>query len=182
MKKLLYLLPLCLGLFLNQAEAAEKFTLSSPTIKNMGTLPMEHVFNSFGCSGQNLSPKLEWKNAPAGTKSFAVTVYDPDAPTGSGWWHWVLFDIPGTATSLDLNASQVNLPEGAIQSVTDFGTPGYGGACPPPGAKPHRYIFTIYALNTPSLGLDAVAMPAMVGFNLQGKILGQASLTATFGR
>lgn len=169
----------------SQAHASGDFTLSSPNIKPGGTLPMDQVFNGFGCAGRNISPRLEWKNPPAGTKSYAIMVYDPDAPSGSGWWHWIVFDIPAHMSALELNAGNPaanKMPEGIIQSLTDFGSPGYGGACPPPGDKPHRYVFTIYALKTPVLGLDAKAMPAMVGFNIRDKILGKASFTATFGR
>ena len=184
MKKALVFALVAFVLSVSQAGAAA-FTLTSPTIKDGGSLPVEHVFNNFGCTGKNQSPKLEWRNMPAGTQSFALTVYDPDAPTGSGWWHWVLFDIPANVTSLQLDASSVAakaLPAGAVESLTDFGAPGFGGACPPPGDKPHRYIFTLYALNVPTLGLDAKAMPAMVGFNLQGKILGKATLTGVYSR
>lgn len=165
-----------------QALAAD-FMLTSPQIKEGGTLGAEQVYNGFGCTGPNISPKLEWSNAPEGTKSFAVTAYDPDAPTGSGWWHWVVFDIPATATGIDLNASaDGKLPAGAIESVTDFGTPGFGGACPPAGDKAHRYIFTVYALGVEKLGPDAKGMPAFVGFNISGNKLGEASITATYGR
>lgn len=175
-----------LGCMMGSAFAAEgKFKLSSPGFKNNDTLPMEQVLNGFGCEGGNKSPRLEWKNPPAGTQSFALTVYDPDAPTGSGWWHWVVFDIPADQRFLELDAGNLaagTLPAGIIQSVTDFGTPGFGGACPPAGDKPHRYIFTLYALSVPSLGLDAKSMPAMVGFNLRDKTLAKATLKAKFGR
>lgn len=164
--------------------AAEAFTLKSPQIKEGGALNHAQVFNGFGCSGGNISPALEWSNPPAGTKSFALTVYDPDAPTGSGWWHWVVFNIPASARSIPLNASAepAQLPAGAVQSITDFGAPGYGGACPPEGDKPHRYIFTLYALSTPALELEPCAMPALVGFNIHGVVLGKAVLTATYAR
>src|SRR5499427_9572180 len=125
------------------AYAASAFKLESPTIKPGATLTEAQVYNSFGCSGKNQSPPLSWTGAPAGTKSFALTVYDPDAPTGSGWWHWVVFNIPANATGLPKNAGDVksNLaPAGSVQSRTDFGTPGWGGPCPPKGDKPHRYI------------------------------------------
>lgn len=169
--------------FTGLASAAE-FTLSSPQIQPGATLPDELIFNSFGCTGKNISPRLEWKNPPAGTKSFAVTVYDPDAPTGSGWWHWVIFDIPANVHALELGAGNgvEKAPKGSIQSLTDFGAPGYGGACPPPGDKAHRYIFTVFALDTPSLGLDAKAMPALAGFSMHGKILGKATFTGMYSR
>ena len=122
---------------------------------------------------------------PAGTKSFAVVVYDPDAPTGSGWWHWVIFNLPPSATRLPVNAGDpsANLaPPGNVQSMTDFGTTGYGGPCPPQGDKPHRYIFTVYALKVDRLPLDSKASGAMVGFYLNQNALGKASFTATYGR
>lgn len=164
---------------------AGEFHLTSPHMKDGGTLAEEQVSNGFGCSGANVSPALQWSTAPAGTKSFAVTVYDPDAPTGSGWWHWVMFNIPATATGLAKDAgnpSQNATPAGSIQSRTDFGKPGYGGACPPAGDKPHRYIFTIYALKTDKLPLDSDATAAMVGFFLNANKLESTSLTATYGR
>ena len=133
---------------------------------------------------QNRSPALAWSNAPAGTKSFAVTMYDPDAPTGSGWWHWVVFNIPANVTSLPTGAGDPAanlLPAGAVQSATDFGAYGYGGPCPPPG-KPHRYIFSVFALKVDKLPLDTRASGAMVGFNLNANALAKASLTAKYGR
>lgn len=179
-----FLMGLVLTLFAGSAFAAAPFTLTSPQVRDGGTLSDAQVFNSFGCSGKNVSPMLEWKNPPAGTKSFAVTVYDPDAPTGSGWWHWVVFNIPASEHGLALNASgdPAKFPAGAVQSLTDFGAPGYGGACPPPGDKPHRYIFTVYALNVEKLDLAPGTMPAMVGFAVRGNLLGKAEMTATYGR
>ncbi len=166
------------------AHAADKaFTLSSPAYAQGATLSDAQVYAGFGCSGGNTSPALNWENPPAGTKSFALTVYDPDAPTGSGWWHWVVFDIPADARSLEQGAGGSGaLPAGAVQSLTDFGAPGFGGACPPAGDKPHRYIFTLHALDVPSLGLDAKAMPALVGFAMSGHTLGKAVLTTHYGR
>ena len=132
---------------------AADFQLASPTIKNKGVIGKAHVFNGFGCSGDNVSPELRWTNVPTGTKSFAVTVYDPDAPTGSGWWHWVIFNIPPDITTLVADAGKpdgLGAPQLSTQSMTDFGQPGYGGPCPPPGHKPHRYIFTVHALKVDS--------------------------------
>ena len=161
------------------------FTLKSPDLPEGKPLPNAQVFNSFGSTGANVSPRLEWSGAPAGTKSFAVTVYDPDAPTGSGWWHWVIFNIPASVTSLPAGAGDGkanNAPKGAVQSQTDFGAPGFGGACPPEGDKPHRYIFTVHALKVDTLPLDAKAPGAMVGYYLTMNSLGKASFTRTFGR
>src|SRR5262249_36039899 len=128
------------------AAATATFKLESPTIKPGATLSEQQVFNGMGCSGKNTSPALHWSGAPAGTKSFALTLYDPDAPTGSGWWHWVVFNLPPSITSLPEGAGSADggkLPPGTVQGRTDFGTTGFGGACPPPGDKPHRYIFTV---------------------------------------
>jgi Raf kinase inhibitor-like YbhB/YbcL family protein len=138
-----------------------------------------------GCTGANQSPALSWSGAPAGTKSFALTVYDPDAPTGSGWWHWVVYNIPANVTSLPRDAGDASknlLPAGSAQGNTDFGTPGYGGPCPPTGDKPHHYIFTIYALNTDKLDIPANATAAYVGFNIHAHVLGKSTLTALYGR
>jgi Raf kinase inhibitor-like YbhB/YbcL family protein len=164
---------------------AEGFTLTSSDAKDGATLTNKQVFKGFGCSGENISPALAWKGAPAGTKSFAVTVYDPDAPTGSGWWHWVLFNLPATTTSLSAGAGDASkklLPIGAVQGRTDFGAPGYGGPCPPAGDKPHRYVFTVFALKTDKLEVPADATAAMVGFNLNANKLASASFTARYGR
>ncbi|MFZ5426982.1 MAG: YbhB/YbcL family Raf kinase inhibitor-like protein [Thermodesulfobacteriota bacterium] len=164
---------------------AAGFTLESPSISDGGSLPSEQILNGFGCSGPNISPALQWSGAPAGTRSFAVTVYDPDAPTGSGWWHWVVFDIPAAAASLPAGAGDAKgsgLPRGSVQSRTDFGKPGFGGACPPAGDKPHRYVITVYALDVERLGPGPDASGAMVGFNLNAHALAKATLTATYGR
>lgn len=165
------------------AQAAG-FTLTSPTIKHGATLTKAQVFNGFGCSGDNVSPELKWSGAPAGTKSFAVTVYDPDAPTGSGWWHWVVINLPADSTGLAEGAGGAagKLPAGAMQGRTDFGSAGFGGACPPQGDKPHRYVFTVYALKTDKLELAADSPAAMVGFMINANKLGKASFTATYGR
>jgi len=170
-------------LILSSTLQAQNFTLTSPDIK--GQLTKKEVFNGFGCQGQNISPTLVWKEAPTATKSFAITVYDPDAPTGSGWWHWLIFDINKKITRLNTDAGHLALPsspKGSIQSITDFGLQGFGGACPPKGNKPHRYIFTVYALKEAKLGLTADANPAKVGFYLEKNALAKASLIAYYGR
>ncbi len=175
-------LALALLALASPALAAGKFTVKSDELKPNGTLPMKSVYNGMGCTGENVSPGLSWSGAPAGTKSFVVTVYDPDAPTGSGWWHWVVYDIPASATSLPAGAGGgTGLPEGAKQGRTDFGAPGYGGACPPPG-KPHHYVFTVHALKVDKLEVPADASPAMIGFMTHMNELGKATLTVTYGR
>jgi Raf kinase inhibitor-like YbhB/YbcL family protein len=166
------------------AAAAGKFTLKSADVKPNKPLTEQQVFNGFGCSGANVSPQLSWENAPKDAKSFVVTVYDPDAPTGSGWWHWVVYDIPGATKELAQGAGSgtAALPEGAVQGKTDFGAPGFGGACPPPGDKPHRYVFTVFALKVEKLGVAPDASPAMVGYMTRANALGSATFTATYAR
>ncbi|MCU7843758.1 MAG: YbhB/YbcL family Raf kinase inhibitor-like protein [Candidatus Thiodiazotropha sp. (ex Monitilora ramsayi)] len=165
--------------------SASEFLVTSPQIKAGDNIVNEQVFNGFGCQGGNISPSLHWKNPPTGTKSFAVTVYDPDAPTGSGWWHWVAFNIPADVRSLPEGAGSSEnkrMPMGSIQSRTDFGKPGYGGPCPPAGDEAHRYKFTVYALKTDQLPLDESAPAAMVGFYLHQNMLEKAVLEAKYGR
>jgi len=167
------------------AAHAAGFTLSSPTVKPGSMLTDAQVFKGFGCEGKNISPALKWSGAPAGTKSYAVTVYDPDAPTGSGWWHWVVYNIPASATELPEGAGGADgkgLPAGAVQGRTDFGAAGFGGACPPAGDKPHRYIFTVYALKTDKIDAPADASAALVGFMINANKLGKASFEAKYGR
>lgn len=166
-----------------QISLAAGFTLKTTSFDPKKPLPNKQVFNGFGCAGENISPALEWSGAPKDTKSFAVTVYDPDAPTGSGWWHWTVVNIPATVTKIEEGASNnKKLPEGAVEGRTDFGKPGFGGACPPVGDKPHRYIFTVYALKTDKLDVNAEASGAMVGFNLNANALGKATFTVKYGR
>ena len=164
---------------------AAGFTLSSPEIKANSTMPKSFEFNGFGCSGENKSPALKWSGAPKDTKSFAVTMYDPDAPTGSGWWHWVVINIPADVNELAANAGALNsttLPKGAVQGRTDFGEAAWGGTCPPQGDKPHRYIFTVYALKTDKIDVPADATAALTGYMIHGNMLGKASFTAKYGR
>lgn len=142
-------------------------------------------FNGFGCTGDNTSPHLKWTNAPEGTKSFAVTMYDPDAPTGSGWWHWVVSDIPASIDEMPTNAGDVKLglaPKGSVQSVTDYGIKGYGGPCPPEGHGLHQYIITVYALKTDKLGIDENTNSAVVGFYIWNNMIGKASIVSYYER
>jgi hypothetical protein len=167
------------------AVAADKFTVVSAEVKPNVRIAEQQVYKGFGCSGGNVSPSLTWSNPPAGTKSFAVTVYDPDAPTGSGWWHWVVFNLPPDTRSLPVGAgdpSGAKLPKGAIQSITDFGAPGYGGPCPPRGDRPHRYLFSVHALEVDKLDLDEKTMPAMVGFMINSNRIDKATLMSTYSR
>ena len=165
--------------------AGQGFRVTSTDVEQGKTLKSAQVFNGMGCTGANTSPALAWTGAPAGTKSFAVTIYDPDAPTGSGWWHWVVYNIPAATTSLATGAGDASknlLPAGAVQGNTDFGAPGYGGACPPPGDKAHHYFITVYALNVDKLDIPAGATAAYVGFNLHAHEVGKAVLTALYSR
>lgn len=167
------------------AAQAAGFSLSSPTIKPGATLTEAQVYKGFGCDGKNISPALKWSGAPKDTKSFAITVYDPDAPTGSGWWHWVVYNIPASVTELPEGAGAPDgkgLPAGAVQGRTDFGSPGFGGACPPKGDKPHRYIFTVHALKTDKIEAPADASAALIGFMLNANRIAKASFEAKYGR
>lgn len=175
---------LALIVFLTASTAfAADLKVSSETIKEGGTLTNTQVFSGFGCTGENISPDLKWSGAPKETKFFAVTVYDPDAPTGSGWWHWTVFNIPADVTSLPTKAGNEKslLPSGAIQGRTDFGKPGFGGPCPPKGDKPHRYIFKVFALKD-KVDLDQEASGALVGFYLNSLKLAEGKITAKYGR
>ena len=174
------------------------FTLDSPDLAS-GRFDNKFVLNGFGCKGENVSPALVWSNPPAGTKSYAIQVYDPDAPTGSGFWHWGVYNIPASVTSLAQGAgnSAATLPAGANGGHSDFhdtgatgGNGNWGGPCPPVGDKPHRYVFTVFALGVDNLhaaaGIPKTGSAALHGFvlnkGLGDKLLGKASFTATYGR
>jgi Raf kinase inhibitor-like YbhB/YbcL family protein len=154
------------------------FTLASDDIEPGAVLKDAQVY-----AAGNTSPQLRWEGFPAGTKSFAVTCYDPDAPTGSGFWHWVVFDIPATVTELPAGAGTGDfkeLPEGAVQVRNDYGSKDFGGAAPPPGDGPHRYVFTVYAVDQEELGPDSDVSPAVVGFNLRFHAIARAQLIGEF--
>ena len=155
--------------------------LVSHDLRDGEKLPPSQVFNGMGYEGGNTSPHLAWDDVPAGTKSFVVTCYDPDAPTGSGWWHWIVANIPADVRELPTGAGSglVGLPASALQTRTDFGKAGYGGAAPPKG-ETHRYIFTVHALDVDKIDVDEGASGAMVGFNVHFHSLGSASITALF--
>lgn len=168
------------------AANAQGFKLASPDIKSGGRIAEEQVFNGFGCSGKNVSPALSWSGAPQQAKSFALLVHDPDAPTGgAGWWHWLVVNIPADTKELKKDAGKQdgsNLPKGALQIRTDFGAPGWGGPCPPPGDKPHRYVFTLHALKVDKLDLPEGATASLAGFMVNANSIGKARLTGRYGR
>jgi Raf kinase inhibitor-like YbhB/YbcL family protein len=166
------------GLTLGSAQAAD-FTVSSSDIVD-GKIAFAQFANAFGCTGDNLSPAISWSGAPEGTKSFVVSMYDKDAPTGSGFWHWVVIDIPATETGLAQGAGTDSgkLPAGAQQTLTDAGMPGYAGICPPLGST-HEYVITVKALGVDRLPVDPRATGAMVGLMSNMNILAVATLTAT---
>lgn len=168
----------------NLVQAGD-FRLNSPDIAANGTIAKHFEFNGFGCTGDNKSPALQWHNPPKGTQSFAVTVYDPDAPTGSGWWHWSVINLPADTLSLPADAGALgdaNLPKGASQIRIDYGVAAWGGMCPPEGDKPHRYIFKVHALKTPRLELPPDATAALAGYMINANSLGTASFVARYGR
>jgi Raf kinase inhibitor-like YbhB/YbcL family protein len=163
-------------------------TLTSSSFKDGATLGMEHVLSAefgFGTSGGNKSPQLSWSGSPAGTKSFALSCFDPDAPTGSGFWHWMVVNIPADTHELKLDAGNLKanlMPKGAIQARTDLGQTGYIGPAPPPGHGPHRYVFTLFAVKEASLPVTADTSSAVCGFYLNFNTLEKATLTGMFQR
>ena len=175
MKRLLTALTLAVSV-----ATAGNFTLKSSDLA--GQLTKVQEFDGFGCTGKNTSPQLQWEGAPEGTKSFAVTMYDPDAPTGSGWWHWIVVNIPAKVHQIDTGASRKEMPKGVIEVQNDYGNPGFGGACPPKGDKPHRYIFTVYALDVEKLPVKESTNAPIVGFQINAHTIGKASLISYYGR
>lgn len=164
---------------------ADEFSLSSTDIAAGKVIAQKHVYNDYGCAGGNLSPALEWKNPPAGTRSFALTVFDPDAPTGHGWLHWMVVNIPASAHALVQNAGSADgkrLPAGGVQIKTDFGTLGYGGPCPPKGHGIHHYVFTLSALPTETLTLPANVSAAQRMKIIESSRLSAATFTAIYQR
>ncbi|MCF6507257.1 YbhB/YbcL family Raf kinase inhibitor-like protein [Blastococcus sp. MG754426] len=158
------------------------FTVTSSDVSDGQPMPMPQVSGVMGAGGQDRSPQLAWSGFPEGTRSFAVTVFDPDAPTASGFWHWAVANIPASVTELPAGAGDKDapqLPEGAVQLRNDGGFPGYVGAAPPPGHGPHRYFVVVHAVDTDRLDVDGTTSPAVLGFNLFSHTLARATLVAT---
>ncbi len=166
--------------------ASTAFSLTSAAFATNGTIPHVYSYTGNGCTGHNLSPPLSWTSGPANTKSYALTVFDPDARQGVGWWHWVAFDIPSNVTKLPAGSgagSDALIPKGSIQGRNDFQIVGWGGPCPPPGSPPHHYVFTLYALDVAQLyGVSTLTSGPTLLKAMEGHILAKTSLIGRFGR
>ncbi|MBB1256449.1 YbhB/YbcL family Raf kinase inhibitor-like protein [Streptomyces sp. OF3] len=158
-------------------DSAARFTLTSPDLRDGDALPAEHWADAFDCTGDNRRVRLAWSGAPEAARSYAITVFDPDAPTGAGFWHWLAWDIPAGHTSV-----ADALPAGAVDGTNDLGTLGYLGPCPPVGDRLHRYEFTVYALDVPTLDLPASTPPTIAAFTMSGHVIGYARITGTVRR
>ncbi len=161
--------------------AVPSFEVTSDDLEHGGTVPLTCVHTS--ANGEDVSPQLSWSGYPGQTQGFAVTCFDPDAPTGSGWWHWMLLDIPADVTSLPRGAGSADgsaLPDGAWHLVNSYGTAAYGGSAPPPGDYPHKYIFAVHALDVPALGIDPSVSQEVAGFNLTAHTIARGLLVATY--
>ena len=164
---------------------AGALTLTSKDIAHGQLMAKAQEFNGFGCSGADLSPHLAWENAPKGTKSFAITAYDPDAPTGSGWWHWQIVNIPLSVTELKGGAGSTktdNAPKGSTQVQNDYGSRGFGGACPPQGHGVHHYRFTLHALSVEKLTLPEDASGALAGYMINANTIESATIESLYKR
>jgi Raf kinase inhibitor-like YbhB/YbcL family protein len=175
----------CCFLFLICVDADNgTFRLESSEWRDGGTVPVRNLFNGSGCNGGNISPAFHWSGAPKGTRSFAITIYDPDAPAPGGWWHWVVFNIPSAMSNIPAGAGDKGsgkLPSGSSQCKNDYGEPGYGGPCPPPGTT-HRYVVKIYALDVDRIPGSAETAPGRAAKLVQEHSIGSSQLTVSFGR
>ena len=164
------------------AQSTKHFTVMSTDVRPHKRFAMAQVESKFGCSGDNISPALAWSEAPAGTRSFAVTIADLDAP---GFWHWLIYNIPATVTALSAGAGDLTqhlAPTGSVQGANSFGDPGYGGPCPPPGGGPHRYRITVFALKVDTLTVPQASPPTQLGAAIRRQALAQADLLASYSR
>ena len=174
-----------LSLSISSAVFADSLTLTSKDIAQGEFMPKAQEFTGFGCSGADMSPHLKWSGAPEGTKSYAITAYDPDAPTGSGWWHWQLVNIPNNIAELASGAGSTKkdlAPQGSMQVVNDYGSRGYGGACPPQGHGVHHYRFTIHALSIDKLELPEGASGALAGYMINANTIESSTLESLYQR
>jgi Raf kinase inhibitor-like YbhB/YbcL family protein len=174
---------LYLGLF--SSVSAGSFELSSQDISHGELMSKTHEFNGFGCSGSDLSPHLKWSGAPKGTKSFAITAYDPDAPTGSGWWHWQIVNISNDINEVITGAGNITkdlAPKGSNQIINDYGNRGFGGACPPSGHGIHHYRFTVHALSVEKLEIPPSASGALAGYMINANTLASRTIESLYKR
>lgn len=185
MKKLFLALSCCLAIVAPTALAEDGgFRLISSEWHDGGNVPKENVFNGSGCGGANISPEFHWSNAPSAAKSFAITIFDLDAPTGGGWWHWIVFNIPGTIFEVPAGAGNKDskrMPSASVQCRNDYGELGYGGPCPPPGST-HRYLVKVYALNVEKLPFGSETPPGKMAKQIETHSIGVAKLMVKFGR
>ncbi|HEY1728994.1 MAG TPA: YbhB/YbcL family Raf kinase inhibitor-like protein [Candidatus Baltobacteraceae bacterium] len=157
---------------------ADKLNITSSSFGNNQTIPKKYGFNGWDVGGENISPNLKWSGAPSGTKSFVVTIWDPDAPTTVGYWHWLVFNIPANVTELE----EGKVPAGAVQGYTDYGMSAYGGPAPPPGDSPHHYRHRVFALDVDKLPLEKGTTGATLMFMMRGHILAEGELVGLFSR
>ena len=172
-----------LSVVLSTPILANALTLSSTDMLQGEYMDKKQEFNGFGCSGENLSPQLEWSNIPEGTKSFAITAYDPDAPTGSGWWHWQIINLPINVLELPTNAGSAkenHLPTGSAHIQNDYGVKGFGGACPPAGHGVHRYRFTLHALSVENIELPKNASSALAGYMINANTIESSTIESLY--
>jgi Raf kinase inhibitor-like YbhB/YbcL family protein len=177
-------LPLFFAATIFCLSSANAFEINSNNIKQDRKISEDQVFNGFGCSGKNISPQISWRQPPIGTKSFALTVYDPDAPTGSGWWHWLVLNIPATYHELPLDFGKENkfsLQDGMVQIRNDFGIYNFGGPCPPKG-RGHRYFVTVYALKTEKIDITDNATAALAGFMINQNVIAKTQVVGVYNR
>jgi Raf kinase inhibitor-like YbhB/YbcL family protein len=184
MRKTLKVVSLC-SLLLSNSILAGSFTLSSKDITDGKFMNKAQEFTGFGCTGGDISPHLKWSNAPKGTKSFAITAYDPDAPTGSGWWHWQIVNIPSSTFELKAgtgNTKENKSPAGSMQIQNDYGSRGFGGACPPQGHGVHHYRFTVHALSVEKLDLPKDASGALAGYMINANTIASSTIESLYRR